>query len=932
MTVYTIGGGEIIYNIMQAVALCLNGGSGLLDALLRIGGLCGAFIAYYIILYGSPWEIFKSWGLPVLLIMHMFFVPSTTVWVRDTITNYSYKVDDVPYGLAVFASVTSRLGKIVTEQIEQNFQLPDNENMTYQKTGMLFGSNIMEKAKTFRITNQQFKENMRNFVGQCVKYDIMLNHKYTFDQLRNTNDIWSLVSSNPSQNRGFFWQPEGGGKAEYVSCAKAVENFNKLWVEEYNRSFSLMGRKFFSGRFLNHEGNKSDKLEMNAALENALRGEIKQHLANASSYFGGITASAEDTLKQALMINAITDAASENSKQAGNAITYAETRALLQQNNTFDVVGKLASKLLPIMKAVIEALAYACFIFIIPLCMVPQGYKFLFNWLKVLVWLQAWAPMYAILNFIMNVAARSATLAEIGTTGGLTIGNYIGVSEANHEIQLVAGYLAMSIPFICIAIVRGVGTFVHLSAQMTGASMQVAGAAAGEISTGNISLGNLSLRNHSSDNVSQLQRNFNSSLGVGGHTVDTGTEMIRNGAISGRSIMTSVVSSGARDLSMSAQEAQQHQMGYQMNRQEALNAEMRLTEGRQLSRAQNMRLAESVSQMTAQDISSKYSVGMDKANQISQDARMLDSYYKGEAFHDQTQTSGNLSLSGNVGVNGGKPVKVDGDDGKSKLISFIAGGQVGGSLSGGVSATNSDNTGSTKQFNSSEDIAEIQKRFESNIKDISNSSRNDAITQLARDHVKTLQENESLSKAQAYHESQAQMHLNSYNKSVSISSTDRFNLRDSALQVAHEKGFSVAEASRMIDKYDPQAEKWIQEAKARATLRNTLPPMKQPTPASWNNAKTQIRNSFHEKEQTMKGQIANDSAEIDAKKSSLQAQNKAAAEARTSAINSTRDEIEFVSDQIGKNSDSLKNDVAERADKGSGSAACDKFKKTWGFK
>jgi len=63
------------------------------------------------------------------------------------------------------------------------------------------------------------------------------------------------------------------------------------------------------------------------------------------------------------------------------------------------------------------------------------------------------------------------------------------------------------------------------------------------------------------------------------------------------------------------------------------------------------------------------------------------------------------------------------------------------------------------------------------------------------------------------------------------------------------------------------------------------------------------------------------SAKIDEKKASLQAQNKAAEEARTSAINSTRDEIEFVGDQISKNSDSLKKDVAERADKGSGSAA-----------
>ncbi len=352
-----------------------------------------------------------------------------------------------------------------------------------------------------------------------------------------------------------------------------------------------------------------------------------------------------------------------------------------------------------------------------------------------------------------------------------------------------------------------------------------------------------------------------------------------------------------------------------MNKQEALNAEMRLTEGRQLSRFQTMRLAESVSQMTAQDISSKYSVGMDRANQISQDARMLDSYYKGEAFHDQTQTGGSLSLSGNVGVNGGKSAKVDGDDGKSKLISFSAGGQVGGSLSGGVSATNSDNTGSTKQFNSSEDIAEIQRRFESNVKDISNSNRNDAVTQLARDHIKTLQENESLSNAQAYHESQAQMHLNSYNKSMSISSSDRINLRDSALQVAHERGIDIARASQMIDKYDPRAEEWLKEAKARATLKNTLPPMKQPTPASWSNTKTQIQNSFNKSEQKMRNEMKADSAEIDEQKASLQAQNKAAEKARTSAINSTIDEIEFVGDQIAKNSDSLKDDVAERADR-----------------
>ena len=133
---------------------------------------------------------------------------------------------------------------------------------------------------------------------------------------------------------------------------------------------------------------------MDSQLENALKNEAKANLLNITSYLGDMAASAEETLKQSLMINAIGDAASENSKAAGNAVTYAETRALQQQNNTFDTIGKLATKLLPIMKAVIEALAYACFIFVIPLCMVPNGYKFLMNWGAVLIWLQTWPLIY----------------------------------------------------------------------------------------------------------------------------------------------------------------------------------------------------------------------------------------------------------------------------------------------------------------------------------------------------------------------------------------------------------------------------------------------------------------------------------------------------------------------------------------------------------
>jgi len=147
---------------------------------------------------------------------------------------------------------------------------------------------------------------------------------------------------------------------------------------------------------------------------------------------------------------------------------------------------------------------------------------------------------------------------------------------------------------------------------------------------------------------------------------------------------------------------------------------------------------------------------------------------------------------------------------------------------------------------------------------------------------------------------------------------------DSALQVAREKGFSTMEASRMIDNQDPRSEQWIDTAKTRLTARPTQM-IKQPSFEEWYGSKTQMENSFNKSEQEMREEIKADSAEIDAKRSSLQDQNKTAEEARTSAINSTKDEIEFVGDQIAKNADSLKNDVAERASKGTIRAAIEKL-------
>src|SRR3546814_2707564 len=95
-------------------------------------------------------------------------------------------------------------------------------------------------------------------------------------------------------------------------------------------------------------------------------------------------------------------------------LNYAATKALMQQRTTYQLSGEIAGKILPVMKNVFEAIAYGAFIFIFILALLPNGYNVLGTYMGLLLWIQMWPPLYAILNLIMTVAARNQTMGELG--------------------------------------------------------------------------------------------------------------------------------------------------------------------------------------------------------------------------------------------------------------------------------------------------------------------------------------------------------------------------------------------------------------------------------------------------------------------------------------------------------------------------------------
>ena len=492
-SIVTFGNGEILKGVFDAIALCLNSHSGTLYIpLIRLSMIIGGLWAALYAIYGDYMRAINGWLIPMTAIMQLFFVPQATVWIVDPVSRYHEKVDHVPYGLAMVAGNISKIGSVITEQVEKVFVLPDD--LKYQKTGTIFASNLLQQAKTFRITNENLAENMRQFVGQCVTYDALLGRKYTIEDLRHSDDLWKLVSENASPIRSFVWRDVtsehlGSRKPTIITCREGVAKFNVEWNGELDKTATIFGKKIFGkNSYINP------------------RTELLKYLPLAYEALTNMSKSAQDLLKQNMMIYAVVDGIEQKSTSLGNAPNFALRRAYLQQRSNYETLGAMAAETLPTMKAVIEAITYSAFLFIVPLAVLPFGWTFLKNWVQVLLWLQTWSPLYAILNYIMTLAARSKSISALSVSNelGVTIASSVGLSNVNADIAAMTGYLAMSIPFLCVAIIKGVSSFVSVPGILSGVTQSVASQASTDATTGNYNFGNISDGNVQSSNIGML--------------------------------------------------------------------------------------------------------------------------------------------------------------------------------------------------------------------------------------------------------------------------------------------------------------------------------------------------------------------------------------------------------------------------------------------
>ncbi|MFN5382870.1 MAG: conjugal transfer protein TraG N-terminal domain-containing protein [Alphaproteobacteria bacterium] len=484
--VYTLGGGAYLWDVFNAVAAITKGEKYLtIVALTATLGLTWALLKSA---FGGSFTVNLAWAMSFMLFYNVILLPTGTVIVHDPINRSEpyQKIDNVPFALAVFASMSSQVGYNITTMMEAAFSQPDD--LAYHKNGLLFGSKLVSMASSMKIQNEDLAASMSSFVKQCVFYDILL-HRYTLNELKNAPDIWAFLTEEHTPAKARSFEIREGATRKICTCEDGA---NLLKAKMTTETTSVAG---VFGQFLIPD-------KTSAAGKNL----IIASLPTSYNALLGVSQSASNIIRQNMMINAIDRAGAEFSNTGGyGANIYTTVRSAVQTKAAFSASKRQAEEWVPMLRIVFEVLFYGAFPLIFLMFLLPIGPQVAQGYFTTFVWLQSWAPLYAILNLIMNGVAN-AKMAALSSQG-LTIATHAGIAAIQEDVALIAGYLSWSIPFIAAGLTKGAVAISGLSASMLAVPQSAANSAAAEAATGNISLGNTNLDNANYNNTSANKMN-----------------------------------------------------------------------------------------------------------------------------------------------------------------------------------------------------------------------------------------------------------------------------------------------------------------------------------------------------------------------------------------------------------------------------------------
>lgn len=472
LEIYVVANGELARQALNAVAVLL--GSATFKTAIKLSilfGILGTAINY---IRGKNLAIFARWFITYFFVAIVMLGPKGNIQIIDSSNPGAvYTVANVPYGLGYPAHLITSAAHGLVTSFEEALHLPDD--LTYNKTGMLFGSRVFRLSTEFHIINPVVKAELSEYVKNCVLGDILVNKKYSMAELTESPDLENIITRSSSNIRGIYI----GGV--FKTCqAAGIDLKQHLRSDIKQNGFKIFGKRIF-GRF-----------QPDIAAQ-----KLTNALAETYSFFnyGALANDALQIMTQNVLINGIKDGLLSYTAETGATaalLNLSSTQAMERMRMSLATSRNLATYAIPVMHTVLLLLMMGLFPIMILLSFQPSfTSKVLKNYFYTLIWIESWPLMFACLNMIVTFYSK----AEVGVAG-LTISNINQLALEHSDVANMAGYMMLSIPFISGGLITGMASAFNHAAGYIGSVMQSsASSAASEIASGNIHLGNSSWAN-----------------------------------------------------------------------------------------------------------------------------------------------------------------------------------------------------------------------------------------------------------------------------------------------------------------------------------------------------------------------------------------------------------------------------------------------------
>lgn len=354
--IYTYGGGDLLVSMLNAIGMMFSSHSTYLTPVGQIGMAIGIIYAGARALGKGDVTYFLGHFLtPSWIILFVLFSPKTTVWIHDKVAiKAPIKIDNIPFGIAFFSSISSGMSHHVAKLLEETMLPADSYGAT--DGGLLYGAKAVAKIRDVQIQDPTLLHNTKEYLRQCYMMPyVMGNFGGHRQKAMEATDLLGYLDENPVKCFGIKPTNKDGSIGKFMTCTEAGKMLRPQIIKESQ-----------SDKLLEQLG---ASLGISSKFDALMRHRIRSLTTDVFKQLKQQHQDINQWMQQAMVLNANRESYDDMREVYGHARVYPElvrmqaTRGLFQQSLGSIIGAEMSEAMLPVaVQPIVLALVIMLFV------------------------------------------------------------------------------------------------------------------------------------------------------------------------------------------------------------------------------------------------------------------------------------------------------------------------------------------------------------------------------------------------------------------------------------------------------------------------------------------------------------------------------------------------------------------------------------------